>query len=121
MLTIQAPPSQQGERTITVGKYLPWCPVTRLADWDSMDIQSLISFDGLWRLLIFPGDIRSESNQAELARLEKEVGRCVGALKHATLYTILDNREDEAQWTDVPRVLRSWKRCVCRTPIHIPC
>ncbi|KAG9218421.1 hypothetical protein CCMSSC00406_0007978 [Pleurotus cornucopiae] len=110
MLTIQPSPAQQGERAITVGKYLPWCPVTRLADWDSMDIQSLISFDGLWRLLIFPGDIRSENNQAELARLEKEVGRCVGVLKHAILYTILDNREDEAQWTDVPRVLRSWKR-----------
>ncbi|KAF4582344.1 hypothetical protein EYR38_002462 [Pleurotus pulmonarius] len=110
MLTIPSSPSQQGERAIVVGKYLPWCPVTRLADWDSMDIQSLISFDGLWRLLIFPGDIRSESNEADLARLDKELGRCVGALKHAILYTILDNREDEAQWTDVPRVLRSWKR-----------
>lgn len=33
-------------------------------------------------------------------------------LKHAVLYTILDNREDEVQWTDVPRILRSWKRYI---------
>ncbi|KAG9218394.1 hypothetical protein CCMSSC00406_0008005 [Pleurotus cornucopiae] len=109
-LTIQASPSQQGEQAITAGKYLPWCPVIRLADWESMDIQSLITFDGLWRLLIFPGDIRSPNNQFEVSRLEKQVTRCVGVLKHAVLYTILDNREDKVQWTDVPRILRSWKR-----------
>ncbi|KAG9218401.1 hypothetical protein CCMSSC00406_0007998 [Pleurotus cornucopiae] len=109
-LTIRSSPSQQGGRTITAGKYLPWCPVIRLADWDSMDIQSLISFDGLWRLLVFPGDIRCPNNQSEVSRLEKELARCVGVLKYTTLYTILDNREDDVQWTDVPRILRSWKR-----------
>ncbi|KAL4258781.1 PheA/TfdB FAD monooxygenase family protein [Pleurotus pulmonarius] len=110
VLIRQPSPSHDGREGIIPGKYLPWCPITRLADWDSMDMQSLITFDGLWRLLIFPGDIRSASNLAELSRLEKEIARCVGALKHAILYTILDNREDEVQWTDVPRVLRSWKR-----------
>ncbi|KAG9218404.1 hypothetical protein CCMSSC00406_0007995 [Pleurotus cornucopiae] len=110
MLINQPSPSHEGEQGITAGRYLPWCPITRLADWDSMDMQSLIIFDGLWKLLIFPGDIRSPNNLAELARTEKELTRCVGVLKHASLYTILDNREDEVQWTDVPRALRAWKR-----------
>ncbi|KAF7430189.1 hypothetical protein PC9H_005889 [Pleurotus ostreatus] len=43
--------------------------------------------------------------------IEKEVVKCVGVLKHAVLYTILDNGKDKVQWTDVSRVLRSWK-CV---------
>ncbi|KAJ8701262.1 hypothetical protein PTI98_000069 [Pleurotus ostreatus] len=46
-----------------------------------------------------------------LLEAEKEVVKCVGVLKHAVLYTILDNGKDKVQWTDVSRVLRSWK-CV---------
>jgi phenol 2-monooxygenase len=100
---------------VAPGDRLPPEAIVRLADWKPMNLQDLAPSDGLFKLLLFPGNILSPERKKHLEsianRLAKEIDTLPGSF--LTIHTILHSDKTEISWKDVPSVLAdSWERSV---------
>jgi phenol 2-monooxygenase len=105
---------QSEDARIKLGVRFPSASVTRLADWQCIDVQGLLPSDGLFKLLIFCGDIlKGEQGrllQEVLNRLGVEGKSSESLLERVTLHTIVSNEKGTDIWDRLPCALRDWKR-----------
>ncbi len=105
---------QELAKDLLIGARLPPSPMMRLADWWPIDVQDLAPSDGLFKLIIFPGDVLSSPNAECLSEFAKTLSAHDGKEKDysAMLWigTILSGSKERLLWTDVPATLRDTKR-----------
>ncbi len=100
---------------LLIGTRLPPSPMMRLADWWPTDVQDLIPFDGLFRVIIFAGDISSSLHAERLTQfseslLSPSANRKDPDTKIWTV-TILSGNKERLLWTEVPKSLKDRNRC----------
>lgn len=89
------------------GTRLPPFPITRLADWQSVDLQSLAPSDGLWKLIAFVD--RNVDLKPFKERIQGEKGEA-GLMGRLTVSAVIDASVEEVHWRDVPEGLMQWER-----------
>ncbi|KAJ7931429.1 FAD binding domain-containing protein [Mycena leptocephala] len=92
----------KGATHLEAGYRIPTVALGRLTDWRPMDLQDLAPSNGLFKIFLFPGDILVDTDAKRFQEFSDALG----------IYTILNSDNDKALWSDVPNILRDWKRCV---------
>lgn len=86
----------------------------RLTDWRPIDLQDLAPSNGLFKIFLFPGDILVDTDAKRFQEFSDALGVSPKALNlletRVQIYTILNSDNDKALWSDVPNILRDWKR-----------
>ena len=96
-----------------MGKRVPPCLVTRVADNNPIEIQDLILADARVKIFVFPGDLASDSHLGRLQRLAFKIEGVLNAYRKEIFDIIVVAKEigGSVTYTDVPPVLRSaWKK-----------
>lgn len=94
------------------GQRLPSFGLTRLGDWQQLDLQDLAPSDGLFKLLIFAGDILLPQQNSCLTQFAASLkdSMSLQILNRLSLHTILAGHREAVHWKDVPPMLQNWKR-----------
>ena len=104
---------------VRVGMRMPSFKVLNQADARPWHFQELLSSNGTWRVVVFPGDIRPEAVKKRLAALGEKLGAQDSFLKKYTprgqkydsiieLLTVHKAPRTEATMFDFPEVFRPW-------------
>ncbi|KAJ7127079.1 FAD binding domain-containing protein [Mycena epipterygia] len=103
-----------GATHLEAGYRLPPVGLDRLADWRPQELQQLAPSDGLFKLFLFPGDLLCGEDAKRLdmfcSTLSSSLGMAEMLGVRVQTYTILNSDKKKAMWTDVPDILRDWKR-----------
>ena len=96
------------------GQRLPSFVLTRLGDWQQLDLQDLAPSDGLFKLLIFAGDILVPQQNSCLTQFATSLkdSMSLQILSRLSLHTVLAGHREAVNWKDVPLMLQDWKRYV---------
>ncbi|KAF9465800.1 FAD binding domain-containing protein [Collybia nuda] len=105
--------------SLVVGTRLPPGKIHRVADWNIMDIQDLAPSDGLFKVLVFCGDVFD----VKRSNMLREITEVVQSLEHEekdflerfTVHIIVRNSKEANIWDQIPFFLRNWKRVFTST------
>ncbi|KAJ7494654.1 FAD binding domain-containing protein [Mycena galericulata] len=103
----------KGAAYLEAGYRLPPVGLDRLADWRPQELQDLAPSDGLFKMFLFPGDLLCATEADRLALFCNTLSSSSATEWLGTrvrMYTILNSEKKNVMWTDVPLILRDWKR-----------
>jgi len=106
------PSSPEITTTLIPGTRFPPGPITRLADWQTMDLQSLTPSDGLWKLNIFVSKCTDLHVLDEAVRKEDWTRKPGGFAERCVVNIVFDAKAEDkdVKWRDVPESLMRWER-----------
>lgn len=86
------------------GMRLPPFGITRMADWQSVDLQDLAGSDGVWKVIFFVG------RGFDLEEVREKLGGV--DMKKVRVCVVLDAKVEESgvHWTNVSEGLTDWKK-----------
>jgi len=98
--------------SMPLGERCPPGPIVRLSDWRPFNIQDLMLFNGLFKILVFSGDIRNEEQAERLALFSDSLGSRLPLLpaEMSETFTIIRGRKEGIEWKTIPLSLREYER-----------
>ncbi|KAF5388916.1 hypothetical protein D9757_005093 [Collybiopsis confluens] len=102
--------------SLEIGTRLPPMNIVRFADWHPMDIQDLAASDGLFKIIIFSGDLQGDIESKGLREFaehlqllaDKKQGSIL--FKQFTMFTVVTEYKESDIWSFIPPFLRNWRR-----------
>lgn len=111
------PKSSDSVGLVVPGERILSGPVIRLADWHTIDIHDILVSDGLFKLIVLPGDITKAESKARLNEFAKATSQTLqrkhqeGSSVRLEIHTVVRCVKEEISWTDVPSsIVRSWRK-----------
>ncbi|KAJ7659939.1 FAD binding domain-containing protein [Mycena rosella] len=99
---------------LQAGYRLPTAAIDRLTDWLPADLQDLAPSDGLFKLILFPGDSLVAADAKRLQDFSDALAESPDTTNlletRVTIHTILNSDKQRVLWSDVPSILRDWRR-----------
>ena len=96
--------------TLRLGERIPSGEILRHNDWFPLNIQDLLTFDGSFKLLIFPGDITCaksfEALEIFVCALAAQIAQMDRDASFLKMLVILKNQKAQVHHTVVPKPLR---------------
>ncbi|PPQ80743.1 hypothetical protein CVT25_001863 [Psilocybe cyanescens] len=111
------------QQATSIGRIVPGecilpSPITRLGDWFDLNIHDLLTSDGLFKVLVFPGNLFMPQSRSRLLTFANALSESIKSHNveirgsRIDIYTIVRNNKEDVIWTDVPAsITRSWRSC----------